>query len=112
GHIKHRAFSRIHPRLTQNLKAIANSFDTGVGAAAEAVSVEENGEGGPDPDPVNVADGFLNRLRDDERQVPQLCSYTQADRRGVHKDKKEKYRQQELHGLFGAAEVEKNQPKN
>jgi hypothetical protein len=44
--------------FAQNLEAVADGFDAGVSATAEAVGVKENGQGCPDPDAVNVTDGF------------------------------------------------------
>ena len=111
-HVQHRPLARLDPGLPQDGETVTDSLDTRVGAAPQAVGVEQEEE---NPCQAHLGDRRLQfpaRLLKDRRQVAQVAGDGLDDSQGVSDDKQQEYRDQGQDRLPDPPQVQDRQKEN
>ncbi len=106
GHVRHRPLGVGDLGLPQDLDAVGDGFDAGVGAGAEGVGAEDDEEGGEAADLTGRALGLPDRAEVDPRQVEQVLPHGDDDHEEVGGHEDEEDRNENLDALLDAAQVE------
>ena len=109
AHVNHRAFAGLHARFAQGVQAVADGLDAGVGAGAQTVGAQQDGDQSEPADFCGIRLHVGHNAVGDAGQIAEMRRDRPDDGERVAEHEHEKHRHPEQHGFLGAAQIQQRE---